>query len=120
MRSIVASVAAALILVASAAQVDAAPITYEFWATGSGQIGLTSFTDKNVLFNGTTDTGDVATISFMGLTFYAVGLNNMTVNIAGVGTAVITDLAKIIDIPQPIVDPDGDIPALPGLMLMRI
>jgi hypothetical protein len=120
MRSIVASVGLALTLVASAAQVDAAPITYEFSGTGSGAIGGTPFTDADVVYTGTADTGDVVTISFMGFTFYAVGLDLLTVDIAGIGTATITDLSKIMGIPEAIVDPDGDIPPLPGLMLMRI
>jgi hypothetical protein len=120
MRLIFASVGLALTLVASAAQVDAAPITYEFSGTGSGAIGGTPFTDAAVVYTGTADTGDVATISFMGLTFYAVGLDDLTVNIAGIGTATITDLSKIFGIPEPIIDPDGDLPPLPGLMLMRI
>lgn len=120
MRAIFASVGLALTLVASAAQVDAAPITYEFSGTGSGAIGGTAFTDALVVFTGTADTGDVVTISFMGSTFYAVGLDDLTVTIAGVGTATVTDLSKILGIPTAIVDPDGDLPLLPGLMLMRI
>jgi hypothetical protein len=120
MKSIFASVGLALALVASATQVDAAPITYEFSGTGSGAIGGTPFEDALVVYTGTADTGDVVTLSFMGLTFYAVGLDALTVDIAGIGTATITDLSKIFGIPQAIIDPDGDIPALPGLMLMRI
>jgi hypothetical protein len=120
MRSIVASVGLTLTLVASAARVDAAPITYEFSGTGSGAIGGTPFTDAAVIYTGTADTGDVVTISLMGFTFYAVGLDDLTVNIEGIGTATITDLSKIMGIPEAIIDPDGDLPPLAGLMLMRI
>jgi hypothetical protein len=118
MRSIFASAGLALTLVSSAAQVDAAPITYEFAGIGSGAIGGTPFTDADVVYTGTADTGDVVTLSFMGLTFYAVGLDVLTVNIAGIGTATVTDLSKIMGIPEPIID--EDLPPLPGLMLLRI
>ena len=121
MRSIFASTGLALTLVAFAVQqVDAAPITYKFSGTGSGAIGGTPFTDALVVFTGTTDTGDVETFSLMGFTFYAVGLDALTVNIAGIGTATITDPAEVFDLPQAIIDPGGQIPPLPGLILGRI
>ena len=121
MRSIFASASLALTLVCFAVQqVDASPITYVFSGTGSGAIGGTSFTDALVLYTGTADTGDVVTLSFMGFTFYAVALDGLTVNIAGIGTATITDPAEVFDFPQAIIDPDGEIPPLPGLILGRI
>ena len=121
MRSIFASTALALTLVGLAVQpVNAAPITYEFSGTGSGAIGGASFTDALVVFTGTADTGDVVTLSFMGFTFYAVPLDGLAVNIAGIGTAMITDPAEVFGFPQAIIDPDGEIPPLPGLVLGRI
>jgi hypothetical protein len=121
MRSIFASVGLALALVGfTAQQANASPITYQFSGTGSGAIGGTPFTNALVLYTGTADTGDVETLLFMGFTFYAVALDSLTVNIAGIGTATVTDPTEIFDIPQTIIDPDGEIPPLPGLILGRI
>lgn len=121
MRSIFASTVLALTLVGFAVQqVDAAPITYKFSGSGSGAIGGTPFTDALVVFTGTADTGDVETFSLMGFTFYAVGLDQLKVNIAGIGTATVTDPAEVFGIPQAVVDPGGQIPPLPGLILGRI
>ena len=121
MRSLFARTGLALVLVGFAGQqANATPITFQFSGTGSGAIGGTSFTDALVVYTGTADTDDVLTLSpMMGFTVYAVALDALTVNIAGIGTATITDPTKVLDLPQPIIDPDGDIPALPGLLLLR-
>ena len=118
MRTLFASVGLALALVASAVQVEAAPITYEFSGIGSGAIGGQSFTDALVVFTGTADTGDVITLPFPGVTFYAVGLDNLIVTIDGIGTATVTDLTKIVAIPQALQDPQ--LPPFPGVFLARI
>jgi hypothetical protein len=118
MRAIVASVALALTLVASAAQVDAAPITYEFSGIGSGAIGGQSFTDALVVYSGTADTDDVVTLTLMGATFYTVGLDNLTVTIDGIGTATVKDLTKIVSIPQALQTPE--LPPFPLVFLARI
>ena len=121
MRSIFVSAALSLTLVGFAGQqANAAPITYQFSGTGSGAIGGMLFTDALVLFTGTADTDDVVTLSFMDLTFYAVALDSLTVNIAGIGTATVTDPTEVFDFPQAIIDPDGEIPPLPGLVLGRV
>ena len=121
MRSIFASVGLTLALVGfTAQQANASPITYEFSGTGSGAIGGTSFADALVVFTGTADTDDVVTLSFMGFTFYAVALDGLAVNIAGIGPATMTDPAEVFGFPQAIIDPDGEIPPLPGLVLGRI
>jgi hypothetical protein len=121
MRSIFASVGLALALVGFAAQqANASPITYEFSGTGSGAIGGTSFTDAVVVFTGTADTANVVSFSLLGDTFYAVALDGLTVNIAGIGTATITDAAEVFGIPQAIIDPDGEIPPVPVVILGRI
>jgi PEP-CTERM motif len=120
MRSVFASAGLAIALVGFASSVDATPITYEFSGTGSGAIGGTSFTNALVVYNGTADTANVETLLFMGFTFYAVALDGLKVNIAGVGTATILDPAEVFDFPQAIIDPDGEIPPLPGLILGRI
>ena len=120
MRSILASVGLTVALVGFTAQpADAALITYVFSGTGTGAIGGTAFTDKLVVFTGTADTGEVQTFDLMGLTFYAVALNTLTVNIAGVGTATLTEPSEIFGIPQAIDDPEGEIPPLPLVMLGR-
>ena len=121
MRSIFASVGLALALVGFAApQASATPITYEFSGTGSGTIGGTSFTGALLVFTGTADTANVQSFSFMGDTFYAVGLDSLTVSIAGIGTATLTQPAEVFGIPQAFVDPDGEIPAIPLVILGRI
>lgn len=120
MRSIFARAGLAIALVAFAAPVDAAPITFEFSGTGSGQIGGTPFTDALVVYTGTADTGGVVTFSFMGASFHAIALDSLTVSIAGIGTAAVTDPAEVFAFPQAIVDTDGEIPELPGLVLGRI
>ena len=120
MKSLFVSAGLAIILVGFAVQqANATPISFEFSGTGSGAIGGTPFTNALVVYTGTADTDDVLTLSPMGFTLYAVALDGLTVNIAGIGTATITDPSKVLDIPQPIIDPDGDIPALPGLLLLR-
>jgi hypothetical protein len=120
MRSVLASAGLAIALVGFASSADATPIKYEFSGTGSGAIGGTSFTDALVVFTGTADNADVETLSFMGFTFYAVGLDTLTVNIAGIGTATLTEPAEVFDFPQAIIDPGNEIPPLPGLILGRI
>ena len=122
MRSIFASVGLALALVGFGAQrASASPITYEFSGTASGVIGGTSFTDALVVFTGTADTINVESFSFMGATFYAVGLDSLTVNIADIGTtATLTEPAEVFGIPQAFVDPEGEIPAIPLVILGRI
>jgi hypothetical protein len=44
----------------------------------------------------------------------------LTVNIAGVGTATITDATEVFGILQAFVDPEGQIPAIPLVILGRI
>jgi hypothetical protein len=95
------------------------PDTYKFSGTGSGAIGGTSFTDALVVFTGTADTANVVPFVFFGATFYAIGLDSLTVNIAGIGTATITDPTEIFDIPLAIDDPDGEIPPVPVVILGR-
>jgi hypothetical protein len=120
MRPLFVSFGLAVALVASAAQANAAPITYEFSGTASGAIGGTSFTDALVVFTGVADTDDVTSLLVSGFTFYAVPLDHLTVDIAGIGTATITVATEIFDIPLGIDDPSGQIPALPGLILGRV
>jgi hypothetical protein len=118
MRTTFASVGLVVTLVASAVQVDAAPITYQFSGIASGEIGGASFTDKAVVYTGTADSGDVIEFSFPGVTLFAVGLDSLTVDIADIGTATVTDFTKILGFPQAVIDPD--LPEFPGLMLLRI
>jgi len=121
LRSLFSRTALAIMLVGFAGQqANATPISFGFSGTGSGIIGGKPFTNALVVYTGTADTDDVLTLSpIVGFTAYAVGLDTLTVNIAGIGTATITDPSKILGIPQAIIDPDGDIPALPGLLLLR-
>ncbi|HEV8396088.1 MAG TPA: PEP-CTERM sorting domain-containing protein [Vicinamibacterales bacterium] len=122
MRLIYASAALALLLVAfPPQQASAAPIIYEFSGTGSGKIGGTSFTDAFVLFTGTADTADVVPFEpFPGFIVYAVPIDTLTVNIAGVGIATLTEPAEIFGIPFAFDDPSGQIPPFPTFILGRI
>jgi hypothetical protein len=118
MRTIFASVGLVFALVGlGAQQANAAPITYQFSGTNSGTIGGSSFTNALVVFTGSADTANVQTLLFEGVTFYAVPLNSLAVNIAGIGTATLTEPAEIIGLPQPIIDPD--LPPLPLVLLGR-
>ena len=119
MRSIFATVGLAFALVVLGAQhSNATPITYQFSGTNSGTIGGSSFTNALVVFTGSADTANVQTFSFDGNTLYAVALNSLTVNIAGIGTATLTDPTGVFGTPQPIIDPD--LPPLPLVLLGRI
>ena len=118
MRSIFATVGLAFALVGlGAQQANATPITYQFSGTGSGTIGGSSFTNALVVFTGSADTANVQTLLFDGATLYAVALNSLAVNIAGIGTATLTEPAEVIGLPQPIIDPD--LPPLPLVILGR-
>ena len=110
--------AVALIL-SMAVGAQAAPITYEFSGIGTGSIGGTSFTDALVVFTGTADTETVISDTFEGATFHAVALGSLTVNIAGLPTATITDPTEVLGIPQPVIDPEEEIPAIPLVILGR-
>lgn len=120
MRSIFASIGLALSIVGFAAQpASAAPIKYEFSGTGSGAIGGMSFIDALVVFTGTANTADVISAELNGGTFYINALNSLTVTIAGIGTATLTEPAQVFGIPQAIDDPDGEIPPMPVVILGR-
>jgi hypothetical protein len=70
---------------------------------------------------GTADTGNVEALPpFMGVALYAVALDHLSVNIAGIGAATIADPTEVFDFSQAIIDPSGQIPPLPGLVLGRI
>ena len=120
MRSILASAALALTLVGFVAPADAAPITYEFTGIGTGSIGGTAFTDAAVVFTGTADTANVELIFGF---IYAIPLDTLTVNIAGVGTATLTEPAGVFGIPIAVpddVDEDDEFPDFPFVLLGRL
>ena len=120
MRSILASAALALTLVGFVAPADAAPITYEFSGIGTGSLGGTAFTDAFVVFTGTADTTDVEVVfGFV----YAIPLDTLTVNIAGVGTATLTEAAALFGVPFTIpdeMDDEDEFPAFPFVLLGRL
>lgn len=121
MKSIFASTALALALVGFVAPADAAPITYEISGIGSGSIGGTAFTDALVVFTGTADTADVELV-FGGL-IYVTPLDTLTVNIAGVGTATLTEPAALYGFPIAVpddIDVDDELPDFPFVLLGRL
>ncbi|HZI79074.1 MAG TPA: PEP-CTERM sorting domain-containing protein [Vicinamibacterales bacterium] len=120
MRSILASAALALTLVGFVTPADAAPITYEFSGIGTGSIGGTAFTDAFVVFTGTADTANVDVVFGF---IYAIPLDSLTVNIAGVGTATLTEPAAVFGIPIAIpddMDDEDEFPDFPLVLLGRL
>ena len=120
MRSILASAALALTLVGFVAPADAAPITYEISGIGTGSIGGTAFTDALVVFTGTADTANLELIFGF---IHAIPLDTLTVNIAGVGTATLTEPAGLFGVPFTIpdeMDDEDEFPAFPFVLLGRL
>jgi len=120
MRSILASAAFALTLAGFVAPAGAAPITYEISGIGTGSIGGTAFTDALVVFTGTADTANVEVIFGF---IYALPLDTLTVNIAGVGTATLTEPAGLFGVPFTIpdeMDDEDEFPAFPFVLLGRL
>jgi hypothetical protein len=125
MRSIFASAGLALTLVGFAVQqANATPITYEFSGTGSGAIGGSSFTDALVVYTGTADTANIVSNEVSpGIFFYGVPLDGLTVNIAGIGPATVTDPTMVVGVPQAVpddVDIDDELPPFPLVLVGRI
>ena len=121
MRSLFASAVLALSLTVFTPQANAAPITFEFKGTGSGQIGATPFTDALVVFTGTGDTEQIDKLYF-GL-FFATPLDSLTVNIQGIGTATLTEPAGVFSVPHTIpdeIDTDDELPNHPLVLLGRL
>jgi len=122
MKSFIAGLAFAL--VGFAAQADAAPITYEFTGIASGKIGATTFTNALVVYTGAADTNNIISFEVApGFFFYAIPLNALAVNIAGIGTATVTDATEVISIPQAVpddIDTDDELPPFPIVLLGRI
>src|SRR5581483_4112687 len=87
---------AAVVLLSSATQMRANPITYTISSMVSGTLGASSFTDALVTL---TLTGDTANITPGPAPFTDVDVNTgaATVNVAGIGTASFTDSVVIVD-----------------------
>jgi len=125
MRPIFASAGLALALVGLAVQqANAASITFEFSGTGSGAIGGTPFTNALVVYTGTADTANVVSNEVSpGIFFYGVPLNGLTVTIAGIGPATVTDPTMVVGVPQTVpddLDVDNELPPFPFALLGRI
>jgi hypothetical protein len=110
-------------MVGFAAQADAALITYEFTGVASGQIGASTFTNKLVVYTGNANTNGIQSFEVApGVFVYAVGLNSLAVNIAGIGTAIVTDTTQVVGIPVAVpdsVDTDDELPPFPLVLLAR-
>jgi len=78
---------ALLLAMAWSAPARAVPITYEFWATVSGQIGTTSFVDRGIYFEIYSDTDLAGTFS----NSFTNGYNNYVQPGSLSGTAVTID-----------------------------
>lgn len=86
-------IALSVILLFGAAAAHAVPITYTVAATGTGSLGASSFTNALVTITLTADTSTV-THPF-GVTFNNSG--PATVDVAGIGTATLTDNFIVFD-----------------------
>lgn len=98
----------------------AAPITYVQTGTASGMLGTTSFTDAFVTVTVTGDTTNVVPEPFgaFDCPFCFVNVGTTTVNIPGVGTAIVTDPTGIWVFGQPIdIDDNPATPDLPGVVI---
>ena len=109
LASLVRSLTLALTLVGFAAIAQATPITYVETGFASGTIGGTTFTNALVQLTLSGDTGAVLPI-FGGIAVATTGTT--TVNIAGFGTATITDPTEIVSTQIPI-SIDTGFPVLP-------
>lgn len=102
-----------------AQRAGATPITYTMSGTASGQIGGTPFTNALVTYTGQGDTANIQALSAGGSTVFANPFSMLTVNISGVGTATITDLSDILDIPFAL-PPNPEIPSIPIVIFGRL
>ena len=107
--SLVRSLTFALTLIGFAAIAQATPITYVETGFASGTLGGSTFTNALVQLTLSGDTGAVLPI-FGGIAVATAGTT--TVNIAGLGTATITDPTEIIAT-QIAVEIDDALPLLP-------
>ncbi len=94
-----ACVGAAVGLLSLTPSAHATPITYEISSVASGKIGATTFTNAEVDLIATANTNNITSFVVSGLTVFANPFNTFTVNIAGVGTATITDASELWAIP---------------------
>ena len=85
-----------------------------------GRLGGTAFTDAFVVFTGTADTANVDVVFGF---IYAIPLDTLTVNIAGVGTAILTEPAGVFGVPFAIpddMDDEDEFPDFPFVLLGRL
>ena len=79
------------VLILTAAQASAAPITYTWWGHGSGLLGNDSFDDALVTFNYYADTDETVVSSGPPSAPYYNQAGTGTVTIEGLGAATFTD-----------------------------
>ncbi len=100
--------------------VHAVPITYVQTGTASGMLGATPFVDALVTVTLTGDTSNVVPELFPPLDcpFCFVNVGTTTVEIAGLGTATVTDATGVWAFAQPVdLDDDPTTPELPGVVI---
>lgn len=113
--SLVRPAALAVALFGSVSVAQAAPITYEISGIASGTVGASIFTDALVEV---TVTGDTANIVSLGSAF-ANPSSAMSVTIAGVGTAAVTNPSAIYSSATPISFEPG-FPVLPYVIIATL
>ena len=99
---------------------DGAPITYVQTGTASGTLGATPFADAFVTVTLTGDTANVVPELFgeFNCPFCFVNEGTVTITIANIGTATVTDPTGIWVFGQPIdIDDNPETPDLPGVII---
>jgi hypothetical protein len=85
-----------------ASNAQAATIIYEVFGVASGKIGATTFTDAPIALTGTGDTANIIALTDPSIAFpiYANPFSAFTINIGGVGTAILTEPGGIWSFPD--------------------
>ena len=88
--TLISFLAVVLLSAVTAPAAKAAPITFTFATIGSGQLGAANFTDVLVTLTATGDTSAVTPVGLPDTGIFYLVPTEFEVNIAGVGTAVVT------------------------------
>jgi PEP-CTERM motif len=100
MKRIVLAVAVLGLMVEVAEQARAGSIrTYQETAIASGSLGAVSFTEAEIQLTATADTSNVRSGNVLNTTYYYVPNIDLTIKVAGIGTATFTDPTQTLTYP---------------------